>query len=81
MENNVRRMLADIGQLLDVAEYDTKNYADREGGLRDNTIRDQPNSPHYSKAESNNCFSIHSQYFQLQQNLLTSIYRKIFFCF
>ena len=32
MENNVRRMLADIGQLLDVAEYDTKNYADREGG-------------------------------------------------
>ena len=32
MENNVSRMRARTEQLLDVAEYNMKNYADREGG-------------------------------------------------
>ncbi len=58
-------------QLLDEAEYDMKNYADRgecyppkPKAEADNTIRDLHNSSYHTKAKFNNCFIIHSKYFQ-----------------
>ena len=48
-----------------------KNYADRGGSYppkpkaeADNTLRDLHNSSYHTKAEFNNCFIIHSKYFQ-----------------
>ena len=48
-----------------------KNYADRGGcyppkpkAEADNTLRDLHNSSYHTKAEFNNCFIIHSKYFQ-----------------
>ena len=44
-------------QLFDEAEYDMKN-----------TLRDLHNSSYHTKAEFNNCFIIHSKYFQELKN-------------
>ena len=46
--------------------HDAENYADQEGWITAsvlNTLRDQHNSSHHTKAEFNNCFVIHSKYF------------------
>ena len=46
------------------AEYDMKNYADREGcypAKVDNTLRDLHNFSYSTKAEFINCFIIHSK--------------------
>ena len=58
-------------QLLNEAEYDMKNSAGRGGCYPprlkaevDNTLRDLQNSSYPTKAEFNNCFVIHSKYFQ-----------------
>ena len=52
-----------------------KNYADRGGcyppqpsASADNTLLD-PRSSHHTKAEFNNCFIIHSKYFQSSKNI------------
>ena len=57
-------------QLLNGAESDVKNYADRGGSylsrLRaevDKIPRDLHSSSHHTKAKFNNCFMIHSKYF------------------
>ena len=59
-----------IKLVLDEAEYDMKNYADRgcyppkpEAEL-DNTLRGLYNSSYHTKAEFNNCFISQSKYFQ-----------------
>ena len=44
-----------------------KNYADRGGCY--NTLRDLHNSSYHTKAEFNNCFIIHSKYFQSSKNI------------
>ena len=61
---------------MDEAEYDMKNYADRGGcyppkpkAEADNTFRDLHNSSYHTKAEFNNCFIIHSKYFQSSKNI------------
>ena len=53
-----------------------KNYADRGGcyppkpsASVDNTLRDLHNSSYHTKAEFNNCFIIHSKYFQSSKNI------------
>ena len=53
-----------------------KNYADRGGcyppkpkAEADNTLRDRHNSSYHTKAEFNNCFIIHSKYFQSSKNI------------
>ena len=53
-----------------------KNYADRGGcyppkpkAEADNTLRDLHNSSYHTKAEFNNCFIIHSKYFQSSKNI------------
>ena len=52
-----------------------KNYADRGGCYidnidnTDNTLRDLHNSSYHTKAEFNNCFIIHSKYFQSSKNI------------
>ena len=46
--------------------HDAENYADQEGWITasvPNTLRDQHNSSHHTKAEFNNCFVIHSKHF------------------
>ena len=55
-----------------------KNYADRGGcyppkpkAEADNTLRDLHNSSYHTKAEFNNCFIIHSKYFQSFKNIRT----------
>ena len=55
-------------QLMNEAEYDMKNYADRGGCYLprpkaevDNTLRDLLNSSYPTKAEFVNCFIIHSK--------------------
>ena len=55
-----------------------KNYADRGGcyppkpkAEADNTLRDLHNSSYHTKAEFNNCFIIHSKYFQSSKNIQT----------
>ena len=60
-----------IKQLLDEAEYDMKNCADRGGCYPpkpeaevDNTLRGLHNSSYHTKAEFNNCFISQSKYFQ-----------------
>ena len=55
--------------ILDEAEYDMKNYADRGRGYPpkpevDNALQDLHNSSYNTKAEFNNCFIIYSKYFQ-----------------
>ena len=52
-----------------------KNYADRGGcyppqpsASADNTLRDLHNSSYHTKAKFNNCFIIHSKYFQSSEN-------------
>ena len=35
----------------------------------DNTLRDLHNSSYHTKAEFNNCFIIHSKYFQSSKNI------------
>ena len=54
-----------------------KYYADRRGSYppkpkaeADNTLRDLHNSSYHTKAEFNNCFIIHSKYFQSSKNEL-----------
>ena len=42
------------------AEYLMKNYGDRRG-FADNTLQDLHDSSYDTKAESNNCFIIHSK--------------------
>ena len=61
-----------------------KNYADRGGcyppkpkAEADNTLRDLHNSSYHTKAEFNNCFIIHSKYFQ--RAVALSKYRKASF--
>ena len=61
-----------------------KNYADRGGCYSpklkaevDNTLRDLHNSSYHTKAEFNNCFIIHSKYFQSSKNISLSL-QKIF---
>ena len=61
---------------MDEAEYGMKNSADRGGcyppkpkAEADNTLRDLHNSSHHTKAEFNNCFIIHSKYFQSSKNI------------
>ena len=61
---------------MDEAEYDMKNYADRgecyppqPSASADNTLRDLHNSSYHTKAEFNNCFVIHSKYFQNSKNI------------
>ena len=56
-------------KLLDEAEYDMKNYADRGGRYSpkaeaDNTLQDLHNFSYHTKAKFNNCFIIYSKYFQ-----------------
>ena len=53
-----------------------KNYADRGGCYPprpkaevDNTLRALHNSSYHTKAEFNNCFIIHSKYFQSSKNI------------
>ena len=53
-----------------------KNYADLGGcyppkpkAEADNTLRDLHNSSYHTKAEFNNCFIIHSKYFQSSKNI------------
>ena len=53
-----------------------KNYADQGGcyppkpkAEADNTLRDLHNSSYHTKAEFNNCFIIHSKYFQSSKNI------------
>ena len=53
-----------------------KNYADRGGcyppkpkAKADNTLRDLHDSSYHTKAEFNNCFIIHSKYFQSSKNI------------
>ena len=53
-----------------------KNNADRGGcyppkpkAESDNTLRDLHNSSYHTKAEFNNCFIIHSKYFQSSKNI------------
>ena len=53
-----------------------KNYADRGGcyppkpkAEADNTLRDLHNSSYHTKAKFNNCFIIHSKYFQSSKNI------------
>ena len=62
-----------------------KNYADRGGcyppkpkAEADNTLRDLHNSSYHTKAEFNNCFIIHSKYFQSTKNI--QIFFLIGFC-
>ena len=54
-----------------------KNYADRGGcyppkpkAEADNTLRDLHNSSYHTKAEFNNCFIIHSKYFQSSKYII-----------
>ena len=63
-----------------------KNYADRGGcyppkpkAEADNTLRDLHNSSYHTKAEFNNCFIIHSKYFQSSKNISTILF-LIGFC-
>ena len=53
-----------------------KNYADRgecyppkPKAEADNTLRELYNSSYHTKAEFNNCFIIHSKYFQSSKNI------------
>ena len=53
-----------------------KNYADLGGcyppqpsASADNTLLDLHNSSYHTKAEFNNCFIIHSKYFQSSKNI------------
>ena len=53
-----------------------KNYPDLGGcyppqpsASADNTLRDLHNSSYHTKAEFNNCFIIHSKYFQSSKNI------------
>ena len=47
-----------------------KNYADQGGCYSaDNTLLDLHNSSYHTKAEFNNCFIIHSKYFQSSKNI------------
>ena len=62
--------------LLDEAEYDMENYADLGGcyppqpsASADNTLRNLHNSSYHTKAEFNNCFIIHSKYFQSSKTI------------
>ena len=62
-----------------------KNYADQGGcyppklkAEADNTLRDLHNSSYHTKAEFNNCFIIHSKYFQSSKNI--QIFFLIGFC-
>ena len=64
-----------------------KNYADRGGcyppkpkAESDNTIRDLHNSSYHTKAEFNNCFIIHSRYFQSSKNISLQKLFLIGFC-
>ena len=53
-----------------------KNYADRGGCYPpkpDNTLRDLHNSSYHTKAVFNNCFIIHSKYFQSSKNIRKKI--------
>ena len=57
-----------------------KNYADRGGcypptpkAEADNILRDLHNSSYHTKAEFNNCFIIHSKYFQSSKNISLSL--------
>ena len=66
-------------QLLNGAESDVKNYADRGGSylsrLRaevDKIPRDLHSSSHHTKAKFNNCFMIHSKYFYFLNKLTSS---------
>ena len=64
-----------------------KNYADRGGCYPlkpkaevDNTLRDLRNSSYPAKAEFNNCFIIHSKYFQSSKNISLQIFfNRVFF--
>ena len=58
-----------------------KNYANRGGcylpkpkAEADNTLRDLHNSSYHTKAEFNNCFIIHSKYFQSSKNISLSLH-------
>ena len=48
--------------------HDAENYADQEGWITasvPNTLRDQHNSSHHTKAEFNNCFLFIRNIFKL----------------
>ena len=65
-----------------------KNYADQGGcyppkpkAEADNTLRDLHNSSYHTKAEFNNCFIIHSKYFQSSKNISLSLHNFLIgFC-
>ena len=65
-----------------------KNYADRGGcyppkpkAEADNTLRDLHNSSYHTNAEFNNCFIIHSKYFQSSKNISLSLHNFLIgFC-
>ena len=44
----------------------------------DNNLRDLQNSSYPTKAEFNNCFTIHSKYFLVLERV--SLFRSLFFC-
>ena len=61
-----------------------KNYADRGGcyppkpkAEADNTLRDLHNSSYHTKAEFNNCFIIHSKYFQSSKNIQIFFFNRV----
>ena len=64
-----------------------KNYADRGGcyppkpkAEADITLRDLHNSSYHTKAKFNNCFIIHSKYFQSSKNISLTNFFLIGFC-
>jgi len=76
-----------IYQLLDEAEHDMKNYANRGGSYppkpysveADNCPRGLHNSSYHAKAEFNNWFIIHSKYSQQTKNIENeSLFNAIF---
>ena len=64
LHRNVLMMYQCMKQLLNEAEYDMKNYADRgECYLPDIRLQDLYTTSHHTKSEFNNFFIIHSKYF------------------
>ena len=46
-----------------------EGYTPQPSASADNTLRDLHNSSYHTKAEFNNCFIIHSKYFQSSKNI------------